>query len=138
MRPGATYAVFAAILLSACTTTEDANNAMKSRFIGQSSDVFFSQYGMPLSSFPLNDGGTLYRWRGGQTTQTIPAEYRTIELNGKQQQQLVTPARTEALYCEAQISTNARGIITNVQTTNDTTGAGFSLSRCAEVFGVQK
>ena len=53
------------------------------------------------------------------------------------QQVLVTPARTERLFCEAQITTDTAGIIVNVEATGDTTGAGFSLSRCAEVFGVK-
>jgi hypothetical protein len=74
--------LIAIALLSAvagCTTTEQANQALKSRFIGQSSDSFFSQYGAPLSSFPLNNGGTVYRWRGGETVQSYPAEYKTVE-----------------------------------------------------------
>ena len=169
--------LLAMFVLAGCTTTEEANNAMKSRFIGQSSDVFFSQYGAPLSSFALNNGGTVYRWRGGETTRTIPAEYKTVSNTPANpvlgqttkttttvtqpnagttvtetrttssgisigaapavQQVLVTPARTERLFCEAQITTDTAGIIVNVEATGDTTGAGFSLSRCAEVFGVK-
>lgn len=163
--------------LAACTTTEEANKAIKSRFIGQSSDVFFSQYGAPLSEFQLNNGGTVYRWRGGETSRTLPAEYRTLApasdpMAGKTtskttttvsqpnssttvtetrttsssvsfggaagpQQVLVRPARVEHLFCEAQVTVDADGIITNVEATRDTDGEGFSLSRCAEVFGVK-
>ncbi|PSJ58284.1 hypothetical protein C7I85_20750 [Mesorhizobium soli] len=161
--------------LAACTTTEEANKAIKSRFIGQPSDVFFSQYGAPLSEFPLNNGGKVYRWRGGETMRTLPAEYTTIgtadpmagksttkttttvmqpnssttvtetrtttsgvTFGGMPQQVMVKPARVEALFCEAQISADAGGIITNIEATRDTDGEGFSLSRCAEVFGVKK
>jgi hypothetical protein len=51
---------------------------------------------------------------------------------------MVKPARVEALFCEAQITADAGGMITNIEATRDTDGEGFSLSRCAEVFGVKK
>lgn len=161
--------------LAACTTTEEANQALKSRFVGQPSDAFFTQYGAPLSEFSLNNSGKVYRWRGGETTRTLPAEYTTIgasdpmagktttkttttvsqpnssttvtetrttssgvTFGGGPQQVMVKPPRVEALFCEAQISTDANGIITSVEATRDTDGQGFSLSRCAEVFGVGK
>jgi len=162
--------------LAACTTTEEANKAIKSRFIGQPSDVFFSSYGAPISEFDLNNGGKVYRWRGGETSRTIPAEYMTVgnpsdPMAGKTntkttttisqpnssttvtesrttsssvsfggfgpQQVMVRPARVEHLFCEAQITVEAGGTITNVEATRDTDGQGLSLSRCAEVFGVK-
>ncbi|MER0239394.1 hypothetical protein [Fulvimarina sp. MAC8] len=152
----------AALGLAACTTTEDANQAIQSRWTGQQSDLFFSQYGPPASTFPLNNGGTVYTWRGGETVRDVPAQYRAmskeerkfeekrrnnstiINIGGSMSmesappgQVLVTPARTEQLGCEAQITTNDRGIITNIRTSRDTDGEGFSFSRCAEVFGVE-
>ncbi len=164
-----------AAALAGCTTTEEANKAIKSRWIGQPSDSFFAQYGPPIRSFPLNNGGVVYTWRGGETTQVIPAEYRTIQpsqpatplasssntvttvtnpnpgttvtetrttnfnvgLQAQPQQVLVRPERIERLFCEAQITVDPSGIIGNIEASRDTTGAGFSLSRCAEVFGVQ-
>lgn len=162
--------------LAGCVTTEQAQKAMDSRFIGQPSDVFFSQYGAPQSSFALNNGGTTYRWRGGETVIMIPAVYRTVDkpasgiganntkttttttvsrpdtnttvietnsssfnvnLSASPQQVLVSPARTEPVFCEAQIAVDAKGIITGIRVTQDTQGAGLSISRCAEVFDVK-
>lgn len=172
---GLTIALLAPAL-AACTTTEEANKAIKSRFIGQPSDVFFSQYGAPISEFSLNSGGKIYRWRGGDTTRTLPAEYTTIgapndpmaghtttkttttvlqpnssttvtetrttssgmTFGAMPQQVMVKPPRVEHLFCEAQITVDGGGIITNVEATRDTDGEGLSLSRCAEVFGVKK
>lgn len=51
-------------------------------------------------------------------------------------QVMVTPAQTVEVFCEAQITTNAQGIITHIHASNDTRGMGLSLSRCAEIFGV--
>ena len=52
--------------------------------------------------------------------------------------QLVSPARTEELFCELQITTGPDKSIRMLRATNDTDGEGFSLSRCAEVMGVKK
>ncbi|MCQ8781506.1 hypothetical protein [Mangrovibrevibacter kandeliae] len=65
-------------LLSGCTTTEEASQAIQSRWIGQPSDAFFSAYGPPASEFALNDGSTLYTWRGGDTERQIAATYRPM------------------------------------------------------------
>mgnify|MGYP005849596035 CR=1 FL=1 len=47
---------------------------------------------------------------------------------------VVQPARTVTLLCEAQITANPDGTITNVRISRDTEGDGFSLSRCADLF----
>ncbi|MEE2950825.1 MAG: hypothetical protein VYD57_06150 [Pseudomonadota bacterium] len=156
-------AIIAAVALAGCTTTQEANEALQSRWVGQPSDAFFSQFGPPATAFPLNDGGQVYTWRGGDTDRRIPAQYRMMTEQEKKNQAsspstiinialggmstgpstyvppgqvLVSPERTERLGCEAQIGVNASGIITSIRTTRDTDGAGFSFSRCAEVFGV--
>lgn len=164
--------LLAAALLAGCTTTEEANQAIKSRWIGQSSDSFFARYGPPMRQFPLNNGGTIYSWRGGETTQVVPAEYRSVSttptpvatntstttvvnnsapnttvtetrttstsigIAAQPTQVMVRPERVETLFCEAQLTVDAAGLITNIEASRDTTGAGLSLSRCAEVFGV--
>ena len=158
--------------IAGCTTTQQAQKAMESRFIGQPSDTFFSRYGAPQSSFTLNNGSTIYRWRGGQTTVYVPAEYNKFESTtagmgtsktktttqvshpspnetvtkttttsfgmgvSLPQQTMISPARNLPVFCEAQITVDANGIITALQATNDTRGAGLSISRCAEVFDV--
>ncbi|MBO0902133.1 hypothetical protein [Jiella sonneratiae] len=160
MKRIATTSILAFGLLSGCTTTEEANQAIQGRWIGQQSDAFFSQYGPPSSSFPLNSGGTVYTWRGGETVRTVSAQYRDMTKQEREYEEkrrgstiiniggnmamdatppgkvLLSPSRTEQLGCEAQITTDAGGIITNIRTSRDTDGEGFSFSRCAEVFGV--
>lgn len=162
-----------AMTMVGCTTTEEANKAIQSKWIGQPVDSFFTYYGPPVSSFPLNDGGTIYTWVGGQTTRYIPAQYQTpqpvnqdanrvtrttTETHKKSDgstvtttktssfgisarpaaPQMISPPRTEELFCELQITTGPDKLIRMLRATNDTDGAGFSLSRCAEVMGVEK
>ena len=54
------------------------------------------------------------------------------------QPKLITPGRYEQLFCELQINTDKGGVISTIRASNDTTGNGLSLSRCAEVLGVEK
>ena len=41
-------------ILAGCTTTEDANRALQSRWIGQPVERFFAAYGPPISEYPLS------------------------------------------------------------------------------------
>ncbi|NDW05453.1 hypothetical protein GTK09_13565 [Jiella sp. 40Bstr34] len=160
MKKSMVMGVVALGLLAGCTTTEEANQAIQGRWIGQSSDAFFAQYGPPVSAFDLNNGGTVYTWQGGETERTVSAQYRDMTKQEREFEEkrrgstiiniggnmgmdatppgkvLLSPSRTEQLGCEAQISTNSAGIITTIRTSRDTDGEGFSFSRCAEVFGV--
>ncbi|WP_442578139.1 hypothetical protein ACSBOB_21640 [Mesorhizobium sp. ASY16-5R] len=156
------FGVFAlAVVAAGCTTTEDANNTIRSRWIGQPSDAFFAQYGPPVRSYAMNSGGTIYTWRGGDTNRNVSPVYRdmtdsekdaarknpttviNIATDGSSFQSpppgkvLLTPGRTDQLSCEAQITTDGGGVITDIKTTRDTDGEGFSFSRCAEVFGAK-
>ncbi|MCQ0990196.1 hypothetical protein [Jiella marina] len=58
----------AGLSLAGCATTSDAVSTMNTRWVGQSSDAFFSAYGPPMRQFPRADGGSIYTWIGGQTT----------------------------------------------------------------------
>ncbi|ESR23185.1 hypothetical protein [Lutibaculum baratangense] len=155
----------AAILAGAtagCVTTEQANQAIQMQWTGQPSDAFFSAYGPPVSEYRLNDGGTLYTWRGGETQRNVPPVYRQMTEEEKKRQPaqqtiinvntygspnwtpppppgqvLVSPGRYEYLGCEAQIATDRQGIITSIRTSKDSDGEGLAFSRCAEVFGVR-
>ena len=155
-------AVAMAVALAGCTTTDDANNSIQSQWIGRSTDAFFAQYGPPVRSFPMNSGGTIYTWHGGDTSRTVAPVYRdmtdaekdaakrgpstiiNIATDGSSFQSappgkvLVTPGRSDQLSCEAQITTDVSGVITDIKATRDSDGEGFSLSRCAEVFGVKR
>ena len=66
------------VILSGCTTTNEAHQKISSKWIGQSSDEFFAFHGAPLTSFAQNNGGILYGWKGGEYTYTRPAKYETI------------------------------------------------------------
>ncbi|HZH50341.1 MAG TPA: hypothetical protein VEZ16_00525 [Microvirga sp.] len=48
---------------------------------------------------------------------------------------MVRPPQHVHLECEAQITADEQGIIQAIRIARDTEGAGFSLSRCGEVFG---
>lgn len=162
-------AAFAA-LLSGCTTTEEVNTAIQSRWTGQPADAFFTRYGPPVSSFALNNGGTVYTWRGGEKTNYIPAQYAqpsdddavaksvtrtTTRRDANDDETTITTTKTaigitdnrprliseasvQELFCEVQISTTPDDRIISIRASNDTTGEGLSLSRCAEVLEVQK
>ena len=70
----------ASLCIGGCVTTEKAQNTMQSQFIGQPVEAFFSKYGMPQSSFAMSNS-TIYRWRGGETSIYIPAEYKKPDPN---------------------------------------------------------
>ena len=74
----AVIAAFALSLAGCGATTQEVEKSVESKYLGQPSDAFFMRYGAPQSSFKLNDGGTMYRWRGGETTINVPAQYRTV------------------------------------------------------------
>ena len=168
----------AALMLTACASTKEAEKSMATQYLGKPSDTFFAKNGAPQSSYKLNDGGTVFDWVGGRGTVQVPPVYRTVTpvmpampMMGTESthttthvsnpspnttvttsrstsvgfsvgvptaaQIMVTPAQTVEVFCEAQITTNAQGIITHIHAAQDTRGVGVSLSRCAEVFGVQ-
>ncbi len=65
-------------VLAGCTTTEDANRALQSRWIGQPVERFFAAYGPPIDEYPLSSG-KIYTWRGGDKTRYIPPVYTRPE-----------------------------------------------------------
>lgn len=155
----AAVAVLAAAVLSGCTTTEEANTVIQSRWIGQPAEVFFTQYGPPISEFPMASGNILYTWRGGDKTRYIPPQYstptpaqtttrtvtretkpgvtvtKTTTLGGfpTAQPQMISPPRYEELFCELQLTADPSDRIVAIRASNDTDGEGLSFSRCAEV-----
>ncbi|VCU68148.1 hypothetical protein PIGHUM_00198 [Pigmentiphaga humi] len=127
----------ALLLVAGCATTEETNTAIRTRWIGQPSDVFFAQYGPPQRSYKLADGSAVYNWRGGEKSIQHAAQYRDVPRDKdpkKTDRVMVAPARTVELFCELQINVDAGGRISAIQTQRESSGAGFSFSRCAEVF----
>lgn len=159
MRSRLTALVLIAAGLAGCTTTEEANTVIQSRWIGQPVELFFSQYGPPLSQFPMASGNVIYTWRGGDAdryiapTYTTPAPVKTktktvtretrpgvtetqVITTGNYppaQPQMISPPRYEQLFCELQITADQRQAIIAIRASNDTDGEGLSFSRCAEV-----
>ncbi|MBZ6077870.1 hypothetical protein [Microvirga puerhi] len=160
------------IVLVGCKTTEEAAQSVRAKWIGQPVDQFFIENGPPVSSFPLESGGTIYTWRGGEVNYVRPAQYETrpafgasplkvsertttvttqpspgvtvtqtrttnssFGYSGPQVTTLVRPAQNVHLACEAQITADQDGTIISARINKDSEGAGFSFSRCAEVFG---
>jgi len=52
------------LILGACSTTERAATAHRSKWVGRSSDEFFARHGPPAREFKLARGGTVYTWTG--------------------------------------------------------------------------
>ncbi len=161
-----TTAVAVAIGLAGCKTTEEASKAVRGKWLGKPVDSFFIENGPPISSFPLEAGGTIYTWRGGETSYVRPAQIQTrpaqpafgntvtrtttvnpapgttvtrssttsFGVSAAPTTTVIRPAQRVELVCEAQIATDKDGKILSVRISRDTDGAGFSLSRCAELF----
>ena len=50
---------------------------------------------------------------------------------------MLTPARTEQLFCEVQLTVDNGNMIKALRISRDTAAAGIGLSRCAEVLEVK-
>ncbi len=64
-------AAAAAILLAGCQTTQQTASLLNEGWQGAPVDRFFARNGAPFDEFALSNGGTIYRWRGGEDTITI-------------------------------------------------------------------
>lgn len=151
--------VVVALALSACTTTEEAQQVIQSRWIGQPAEAFFTRYGPPIGEFELASGNTIYTWRGGDTTRYIAPTYtsgrpaqtvvrtetretqpgvsvtetRIVGITPGRAPEMIAPPRYEDLFCELQLTVDTTQMIRSIRASNDTDGEGLSLSRCAEV-----
>lgn len=85
----------------------------------------------------LDDGTTITRTETRSSSTGFDANALLAGLTGQPQtppgQVLVRPAQTRQLFCEATITTNAEGTITAFNILRDSSGEGFSLSRCNEI-----
>ena len=159
MKKKLVHLALVAMVLSACTTTEEAQQVIQSRWIGQPVEAFFIRHGPPVSEFAMQSGNVIYTWRGGDTTRYIAPTYtsaqpaqatvrtetretqpgvtvtetRVVGVTPGRPAQMISPPRYEDLFCELQITVDTTQIIRNIRASNDTDGEGLSLSRCAEV-----
>ncbi|MEM0900465.1 MAG: hypothetical protein AAGI92_11015 [Pseudomonadota bacterium] len=112
--------------LAACTTAEEATQQAASRWVGQPSDAFFARYGAPRTEFYTNNGGVLYRWRGGETTITRSNNQNSYEFDddpfgNKKKSQLSTEngfGRTTSRTTTSVQRPNANTTITRTRTTS--------------------
>lgn len=115
---GAMAVVACALALGACKTTEEAARNVRGKWIGQRADAFFIENGPPVSSFELDGGGTIYTWRGGETSYVRPARVTTQPAFGSNN--FSTRSRTTS----ATFETGPGSTVTRSRTT--TTSFGYS------------
>jgi hypothetical protein len=126
----------AACWLAGCTTTDQANEAMAGKFIGQPTDSFFLSYGPPAASHRLDDGRMMYLWAEnsqslyipGSTTATVNMVGSTAWVSG-----WTSPGTTIDIQCQVRI-VSRDGRIEQILAHSDSIG-WWQLSRCNEVFG---
>lgn len=165
------------LVLAGCNgqTTKEVTAQAKMNWIGQPVDNFFATYGPPRSYFPLDSGGTLYTWRGGEQKVRLPqnnfnkpnqastinhgfsnsktkvthsgpgyqkstttSSSGSVSINMDNLMSIAATGKpieppTRLAYCEMQIAADEAGVITNINATTDTSGVGFSFSRCSEI-----
>lgn len=132
--------VFVLLLTTGCTTTEDANVGLETRYIGKPVDEFFIQHGPPSSKHTLDSGKALYVWAenpkfyttSGQTNTTVNVVGDSAFATTSS-----TPSSTITVQCQVRILANAKGIIEQILSHSDTVG-DWELSRCAEVFRIRE
>jgi hypothetical protein len=133
------FLLFAVCAASGCTTTEQAAQALHSKWEGQPVDSFFVQNGPPVSSYAMVDGGKIFTWIGGRTDIPLPGSASTAT-NVIGNTAISTTTFQEGsdlkLGCRVQIVTNLGGVITTIKPVGDTIGM-WQTSRCAEIFGVK-
>jgi hypothetical protein len=122
--------------LSACTTTEEALTAARSKYIGTNADRFWLANGPPARSHTLSDGSTLYTWVGGTKFYNTPA-VTTVNMSpsiggGVMGTATTTGGSTVAIGCALELHVDTKGIVRGIRAVDDTIGA-WELSRCAEI-----
>lgn len=136
-------AMLATLALAGCKTTQEATKAVNQSWVGQTADSFFMQFGPPESSYDMDGGGRIYRWRGGDATSYQPGGFQTQRtvaptFAGAPPRVVTTttyrPPVRHDYYCVAQITADAQGVIESIRISQDTDGRGLSMSRCAELF----
>lgn len=122
-----------ALTLAGCTTASVvAPNAIEKRWNGQPAGAFFAKFGPPVTDQTIG-ASTLYSWRGGYKTRTVPAKY--AESKGGKKGALLSPARTEYLRCEVQLTVSQDYVIRSVRTIVDKPGLNGAPSYCEEFLG---
>jgi hypothetical protein len=125
-----------AMLLVACSTTEQANETMVAKFKGTKADSFFIKYGPPAQGYRTSDGQTIYIWAEQQKNYYMPpSAYTTINYIGTTAYATTNfiGGGTMEVQCQVKILANKRGIIEEIEAHRDTWG-DWETSRCHELF----
>lgn len=128
--------IASAILLTACTSTEQAMSIISPRYHGKSADEFFRENGAPYSQYTMQDGGRIYRWRDGIGQVQMPG---TTTFNAYN-----TPAgmagtattwgdSTITITCDLEIHTDNKNRVQFFRVAQDSLGM-WQTSRCNEYF----
>lgn len=126
--------VLLSVALAGCTTTQQANKVLETRFKGSPADSFFLAYGPPSSSYKLHSGGgTLYTWSERPKNYTMPMRANTT-MYGNQAYTTFSGGGSYSVQCSLKIAVDAGGMIQTIDVLSDTMG-DWELSRCHEVFG---
>lgn len=120
------------LALAACTTTGGSGNAVEARWNGQQAGAFFAKFGPPTSD-TTEGNTTLYSWRGGYKTRTIPAVYEKAA-DGKKGK-LKSAARREYASCSVQLRVSQDYIIRGVRIVSDRPGIDGGKTYCEEFLG---
>ena len=126
-------------IVASCSTTEQANEVLASRFIGTKADAFFVEYGPPSQGYRTSDGQTVYIWADEAKTYYVPpSAYTTVDYVGN------TAFSTTNFYggsamevqCQVKILADSRGKIVQIEAHKDTWG-DWETSRCHEKFSLK-
>src|SRR3972149_4576145 len=118
----------AAATLAGCVSTAETRTAAESQWVGRLADEFFLAYGPPLSVYPLDGGGRLVKWNGGQKTYNLPGwsdSYGSVSsVTGRiSMTTYTTPPSSKTIQCEIDIYIDAAGVIQQMRIAKDTIGA---------------
>ena len=123
--------------VAACSTTEDARQALQTRWIGHSADEFVTDNGFPQGQYYLQNGDTLLAW-GDQRSVRMPQSSTTSGYISPSTGYFTTNTLTSGGYnievsCELQLTVSKDGTIKAIRIMRDTIGL-WETSRCAEIF----
>lgn len=121
-----------AIAVCGCTTTEQANKLVASKYMGGQTDAFFTKFGPPESSYKLQSGDTLFTWAERARYWNTPGSVQTTVV-GRTAISTVTPGDKVLQQCQLKILASPDGRIREINVLNDSLGV-WQLSRCNEVF----
>jgi len=131
-----TAAAILAITVGACQTTEDADVALKTRYVGQDADQFFIENGPASAAQKLGSGSTLYVWSSGRRNVEMPGTATsTVQSFGSSSYVTTnyTPGGSIGLECQVSILVDPENVIREIKPHRDSIGM-WQMSRCAEMF----